>query len=160
MSIYSPRYKIILDSKVLKLYLIGSIDKNLIRRLCKDFVEEDFNELIAYIIYECEKIIVTPHILTEVSNFIRKATGKDYFKGIMEKTLDHIEYMKIKEISISKKELVKSDKKCLCAFGFTDAAIFNVLRKSSKYMKLVTTDDDFLAYCTNNKINGLKFPIT
>lgn len=151
----SPRkYNIILDTKVLKLFLIGLHDRRSIERCCKDYTEEDFNNLLCFLKTYGKKIVLTPHLLAEVSNFLESSGGN--FESIMEGVLDYIERMR--EIAISKKALIKDGKGCLCKFGFTDASMFSILEKSRDYTMLVTTDKPFLYYCFNNRIEAREFP--
>ncbi len=150
----SERYDIILDTEVLKLFLIGLYDTKSITRRCKDFNETDFNTLLSFLAAKGKKIIITPHLLAEVSNVLEKP--RDNFENVMENALEHMQ--KMREIPISKKNLIKDNKDCLCKFGFADASMFNILEKARKHTLVITTDKPFLYYCSNKTIDVRQFP--
>lgn len=154
----SEKYNIILDTKVLKLFLIGLYDMKAITKRCKDchFNEEHFNNLFAFINETGKRIIITPYLLAEVSNFLEKPSYG--YEELMVDTLKNIQNWKMKEIVHNKKKLIKNSEKCLCKFGFTDASMYSILDKSKEYTMLITTDEPFLLYCYNNNITVRQFP--
>ncbi|MGI8913603.1 MAG: PIN domain-containing protein [Chloroflexota bacterium] len=62
---------ILVDANVLILLFIGILDRSYIERFerTKSYTPEDFGALVQILQY-FQRIIVTPHILTEVSNFV------------------------------------------------------------------------------------------
>lgn len=152
----SEKYSIILDTKVLKLYLIGLYDRKSITKRCEDFNEENFNILFSFIEEKCKKIIITPHLLAETSNFLEKP--RNNYEIVMENVLENIQAVKMREIFYSMNKLIKNNKECLCKFGFADASMFNILEKSREHTMLITTDNDFLNYCYNKNIKVMYFP--
>lgn len=157
----TEKYSIILDTKVLKLLLIGLYDSKAISKRCEHcegFNEENFNILLSFIKTRCKKIIITPYLLAEVSNFLEKP--RDNYEVVMENALENIQKMKMREIFHNMKKLIESNKKCLCKFGFADASMFKILEESREYTMLITTDEDFLYYCYNNSIKVMQFPFS
>ena len=110
-----------IDTNLLLLLLVGSSDPSKIRT-CKitanqGFSETDFN-LLRDFVCRFQKLITTPHILTEVSNHAEKIKGVD--KGeFLTQFLSLIERMDERfEVAES---LAKTD--AFIRFGLTDAAI-------------------------------------
>lgn len=75
---------IMVDTNILLLFFIGAFDQNLIPRFkrTRQFTVEDYATLID-ILGPFDKIVATPHILTEVSNLsgqLREPARSEYFK--------------------------------------------------------------------------------
>ena len=68
---------ILIDTNILLMYFIGSYNKSLITsfKRTNKYVPEDY-ELLAHFIKLFTKIITTPNILTEVSNFLGNLENK------------------------------------------------------------------------------------
>lgn len=119
---------IVIDANVAILYIIGSLDP---QRTVRDkrtsmYNEDDFDRLSKFINVFRTKI-VTPHILTEISNLL----GKDLwlrkaFAGFIEISDERF---------IASKETVNNP--IFSSLGLTDAAIFDI----AKTNHLVVTDD-------------------
>lgn len=62
---------VLIDTNVLLLLIIGSYDQRLIARFNRtaDFTGEDF-DLLRLSLEQTRGVVVTPHVLTEVSNFL------------------------------------------------------------------------------------------
>jgi len=143
---------ILIDSNLLLLLFIGLYDQDLIARFkrTKKYVKEDFTTLTN--ILDCiDKIITTPHVLTEVSNLSGQLHGNvkfNYFKKI-EQLLD-LEL--VDEKHKTARDISKNQ--CFHKFGITDTGIIEIAK--GKY--LVITDDATLAYwLQSNKIDVINF---
>lgn len=119
---------ILIDTNLVLLYIVGSIDILRIREFSRTamFTGDDFYRVSKFIDYFDLKI-TTPHVLTEVSNFI----GNRQDLPILLKT--YIE--KSKEISLESSEVSKNN--AFLKFGLADTAIIDTAKNSY----LVFTDD-------------------
>jgi hypothetical protein len=70
---------LLLDTNVLLLLYVGLVDRAIISRFKRTqmFAPEDF-DMLRGIVARFEKIVTTPHILTEVSNLADRLTGQDH----------------------------------------------------------------------------------
>jgi hypothetical protein len=128
---YHPK-GILLDTNLLLLLFVGLLDSDLVnnfkRTKNQQFTEKDFL-LLAGIVKNFSKIVTTPHILTETSNFIFQLDGKK----------QQLALQIIAENIQSFKERSKESKKLVLAgeffnFGLTDTAILDLPPK--KYLVL------------------------
>jgi len=134
---------ILVDTNILLLYLVGSLDINLIRNFSRTamFTEKDFDFVSRFIDSFTVKI-TTPHILTEVSNLFGNRTDlhvilKGFLKLVDEKFLESIEV---------------ADTKPFLDFGLTDTAII----ETSKNSYLILTDDKpFFGYLLSKGIDAV-----
>ena len=115
------RRSLLIDTNLLLLLLVGSFDPSKIQT-CKitanrGFSERDFNPLRNFVC-RFQKLVTTPHILTEVSNHADKIKGVDKGKFLVQ-FLSLIE--KMDERSEAAELLAKTD--AFVRFGLTDAAI-------------------------------------
>ena len=132
---------IIIDTNLLVIYLVGLYRKELV----KDFVTssaylpEDF-EIVRALMhkYKFEKCIVTPHILTEVSNLtfdhFKQPGREEYVRraiGFIKASLEH---------DANKDQLINTHH--LPKLGFADSSIVEVAKKHGY---LVLTEDFLLA---------------
>lgn len=115
------RKGLLVDSNVLLLFLVGSLDPKRIGDFKitanQGFTEPDFDILRTFI-DNFHKIITTPHILTEVSNHAGKIKGAIH-QIIFQKLITLVE--RLEECAEPTKSLVKSD--AFIKFGLTDTAI-------------------------------------
>jgi hypothetical protein len=143
---------LLVDTNVLLLLLVGSINPKLITN-CKittnqGFDEADFNVLCAFV-GKFQKIVTTPHILTEVSNHADKIKGGDH-KKIFGQLISLIE--QFDEHAESTKILVKSD--AFIRFGLTDTAISSL---ASKNFLVLTVDLPLVGYLQGKKADVINF---
>ncbi len=134
---------IFVDTELLLLYFVGTIDLNLIRnfRRTAKFSEEDFF-LVSKFIELFEIQITSPHILTEVSNFFGNKTElhyflRDYLKLIEEKYLKSIEI---------------SEQAAFIDFGLADIAMAEISK--DKYL-IFTNDNSLFGYLINTGIDAV-----
>ena len=102
------------------------------------YTKEDF-ELLLKIIKPFKKIILTPHIIAELSNHIKNNANDrklHYYFSVILNYLNNKD--KVGECYIKFEEWQNKDIKLLCIFGFVDLSI-NELSKSKKIP--ILTDD-------------------
>ncbi|SNQ59842.1 PIN domain-containing protein [Candidatus Methanoperedens nitratireducens] len=108
---------IVIDTSPLLLLLMGLYDKNAINNF-KRLSEYDSNDYdLLYQFVAKRKIIVTPQVLSEVSNFADQL--KNRFSEFIEENRPNLE--KIDEKYITKAEILTSPE--VVKFGFTDTSI-------------------------------------
>lgn len=134
---------VLIDTNILLLFLVGSLDLNLIRgfKRTANFTENDF-DLISNFIKHFKLIITTPHVLTEVSDFIDNRQDLQLALKI------YIE--KMKEIYLESLELSK--KETFLKFGLADTSVTYAARDSY----LIFTDDRPLyEFLINSRIDAV-----
>ncbi len=136
---------ILIDTNLLILFLIGSIDPDFIPtfKRTKKYIKEDFYSILKIISY-FNSIVTTPNILTEVNNLSNSLTDKYRFEfyRIFSKAIILLdEHHIISKEMVGKVEFEK--------FGLTDSIIYYVT--SEKYLLL--TDDFPLSQYVRSK-NG------
>ena len=142
---------LLLDSNLLLLLLVGSFNSELIgnfkRTRASGFTVKDF-ELLKSIISRFEKILTTPHILTEVSNLstFSGMMQTDYFK--------HFGFciLNFDEKAVPSMEFCQKDN--FSKFGITDAAISHLARN---HYLVLTADFPLSNYLQSNKIDAINF---
>jgi len=134
---------ILIDTNILLLYLVGSLDINLIKNFSRTamFSEKDF-DFTSRFIDSFRVKITTPHILTEVSNLFGNKLDlhivlKEFTKLADEEFLESIKV---------------TENEAFTNFGLTDAAII----EASKNSYLIFTDDrPFFGYLVNKGIEAV-----
>src|SRR3970282_1626544 len=144
----SRKKPIITDTSPLLLLLIGSYDKNTIKnfkRLSK-YDSDDYDLLFQLV--ATRKVMVTPQVLAEVSNFAKELKNNpDTFSEIIKINKSLLE--KIYEKYIHKDNILASQE--LFKFGFTDASII-VAAKENDALRL-TDDFPLWGICKRNGLN-------
>lgn len=140
------RKGIFIDTNILVLYIVGTVNPRYIKRFNRgknDFDENDFI-LISEFIDSFETKITSPQILSEVSNFLDEKA--DFCLGLKA-------YIKLSEEKYIKSEdLTKSN--TFLKFGLADSSIVEV----SKDSYLVFTDErPLFGYLTNQGIDAVNF---
>jgi len=139
LRIHRP-FGILLDTNILLLYLIGSFNTDYIREFNRTamYDAEDFEWVIRYSSF-FEKVVITPHILTEVWHFVKKVRN-DYLSYFIESSVNAFEVFKEDYVD---KKLILQDKS-LQYVGVTDLSII-IASKTENYLVLT---DDLRAYAT------------
>ncbi len=135
---------IVIDTSPLLLLLMGLYDKNAINNFKRlsEYDSEDYDLLYQFVAKR--KIIVTPQVLSEVSNFADQLKNK--FPEFIEENRPILE--KIDEKYIPKIDILASQD--VVKFGFTDTSIILAAKENNA---LVLTDD--FPLCNICKRNGL-----
>ena len=131
--------ELLIDSNLLLLLIVGSFESSLLGRWKRlnMFTLEDF-DCIRKLVATCRTLLVTPHVLTEVSNLAnslphwQKAEWSDYFRRWI---LEGLQERQIRAIDV-----VQHD--AFSYFGITDAALFHL----SDNIYVVTLDAKLAAY--------------
>ncbi len=137
------RNGVLVDTNILLLYIVGSLDISLIRNFKRtaNFSEKDF-EIVSKFIDYFDLKITTPHVLTEVSDFIDNRQDLQYVLKV------HIE--NTKEIFLDSLELSKKD--TFLKFGLADTSV----TYSAKDSYLIFTDDRPLyGFLTNSQVDAV-----
>jgi len=141
---------LLLDSNLLLLYFIGLYDCNKIstfKRTTK-YTIEDFDRIFSIIEF-FDRVITTPHILTEISNLSGQLPDKirSHYFHIFAKQIKLLE-----EKPLPSKDLCDSE--CFRKFGLTDSGIVEISRDTY----LVITDDFPLSgYLQSRNIDVINF---
>jgi hypothetical protein len=151
ISLYKNKL-VILDTNILLVFLIGSINRQLIttfKRTNSKYCAEDF-DILNNLIGNFTKLTTTPNILTEVSNLGSQLSGdanKKFFECLS------IFIQKSTEKYIPSSEISKDAN--FIKFGITDRGILELSRTEC----LIITDDLKLsAYCRNSiNFNHLRY---
>src|SRR5579884_1086932 len=145
------RKGLLVDSNLLLLFLVGSFDSSLIEKFkrtrASGFTTDDF-ELLTRIMAQFEKIVTTPHILTEVSNL-------STFKGITK--MDYFQRFGISILSFDEQTVPSKNfchKAYFCAFGLKDAAIAHIAKNN--YLVL-TAEFALSNYLQKSGIDAINF---
>ena len=142
----------LIDSNLLLLLLIGSLNPSLIRKekitANQDFNEADFNQLRGFI-GQFQKLVTTPHILAEVSNHADKIKGPNHGK-FFQQFIALIE--QLDECSEASKSLAKAD--TFTRFGLTDTAISHLAKEN---VFVLTVDFPLSGYLQKKGVNAINF---
>ncbi|NES04643.1 MAG: hypothetical protein F6K22_18505 [Okeania sp. SIO2F4] len=144
------RKGVIVDTNILLLLFVGSVNKKRIYKFnrTEQFSPKDYDFLVEIISY-FSKIVVTPNILTEVSNFINQLSEPERSQALeyLAKALT-----KWDEFYVESSTATQVDK--FTKFGLTDSGIISLAQ--GKY--LVLTDDFKLAnYLEKIEIDTVNF---
>ncbi|CAN5841553.1 PIN domain-containing protein [soil metagenome] len=134
---------VLIDTNILLLYLVGSLDLNMIRgfKRTANFTENDFN-LISNFIKQFNLKITTPHVLTEVSDFI---DNRQNLQAVLKIFIEHTKEIFIESVELSKKDT-------FFKFGLADTSV----TYSAKDSYLIFTDDRPLyGFLINSQIDAV-----
>lgn len=133
---------LIVDTNVMLLFIVGKYDLDYIENFpfkrTARYSKEDFEKL-RNVFSHFKKIIITPHILTELFHLSKKAHGykiEEYFNVFISILLQ------FNEINVDKNIILKTPN--LHKFGITDLAILSLAR-----------DKRYLVFTDDNKLSGL-----
>ena len=143
---------ILVDTSLLLLIYVGLHDPAQIERFnrTKEFTRKDF-EYVRSFVDQFERVIVTPHIFTEVSNFLGQLSGrtKDECFALL---AQHVALATTCEHSPSAESL--ADKEAFIRFGITDTSIVEVA--AEPYLVL-TTDYKLNGYLVSKGLASLNY---
>jgi hypothetical protein len=143
---------IILDTGVLILFFVGKYNVSWIKdlKLTNTYTEEDFH-LVEKIVKPFRKIIITPHVLAELSNHFKNSKIEnaklhqyfcllaDYLRNKEKTQENHLEFCSWKDQTIPR----------LCMFGFVDMGMYELSK--IQRLPLLTDDLDFHAYAKSKR---------
>jgi hypothetical protein len=134
-----------LDTNILLLYIIGSLDKSLIRNTKSTamFDARDYEKIKVFIDYFDIKV-TSPHVLTEVSDLLGESSN--YQKLL--KTFINFSIEKYKTSA----EIAEN--KSFSKFGLADSAILEISKGSHL---IFTADNRFYGYLNSIGVDALNF---
>ncbi len=142
--------KIIIDTNLLVLLVIGLTDRKLIEKhkRTKKFEIEDF-KLLTNILSGYDEIVVTPHILTETSNLVSQIGNPNLtaIRRTFSKLFSTQNERYEPSIEIGKHE-------SFVRLGLTDCAILNLVKEK---IPLITVDLDLYLSASNINHETLNF---
>ena len=143
---------LLVDTNVLLLLLVGSIDPNIISRFKitanQGFTGTDY-ELLRTLIGNFQKVVTTPHILAEVSNQADKFKSENH-QRIFSRFISLIDLLE--EHFEPAKALAGSD--AFVRFGLTDTAISMV---AAKRFLVLTVDLPLAGYLKKKGVDAINF---
>ncbi|MEH2452124.1 PIN domain-containing protein [Nostoc sp.] len=144
---------ILIDTNILLLYFVGTVNRERITRFnrTQQFIPEDY-DLLLRIIGRFRKLVTTPNILTEVSNFVDKLVEPERSQCFAIFALFAQNVDILNECYVKSLDAVNTEK--FFKFGLTDSGILTL----SKGKYLVLTDDFKLAnYLLSVKVDVINF---
>jgi len=147
--------KIILDTNLLLLLLVGGCDKNFLNQhACTEkYTGIDHDLLINIFRFFDPTIVITPHILTEFSNLSRRDIKEPRIQHFIATVRDRLKNYKEEQVSLGR--LLNTKVSVLALYGFADMSIIEVAKKIDA---VVLTDDISLAlYADSFHIPSIKF---
>ena len=147
--------KIILDTNLLLLLLIGACDKNFLSQCActNKYTNDDHNLLLKIFRFFETQIIITPHIIAEFSNISIRDIKEPKIHYYLKTVLDRLKNYKEEYISLERLLGVKVE--ILAKYGFSDLSIIEVAKKIDA---VILTDDMSLAlYADTCRIPSIKF---
>ena len=146
------RKGIIVDTGPLILLLAGyynydSIGKS---KLTAEFIKRDFDILTSFL-SKFRKIIVTPHVLSEVSNLINTRVHKSDFADFIEKIIENLS--DFKEVYVQKDEIISREE--LKKVGITDTGILLACERDNNL--ILTKDFRFKGLCISKGLPVIHF---
>lgn len=143
---------ILIDTNILLILFVGIVNPNRIPQFhrTKKFIPEDY-KLLSALLKSFSKIVVTPNILTEVSNLIGNSNLKDPELSLCFNAISQA-VNQLDEFYIESKTATQVEQ--FTKYGLTDCGIISVARDSY----LVLTDDFKLAgYLKKIGIDSINF---
>lgn len=149
---------VIIDTQVLLLLLIGDFDQSLIGKCntLSDYDIEDYKKLKQILSYfKSRKIVITPHILAEISNLSRQTFVKKS-KRLYEYFYSLIEFLKsVKENNQPMNSFMNMEVHIISDYGFTDLGILEIAKCSDNKLAILTDDIELNAY-SSGKVPVIK----
>lgn len=139
-----------MDANLLLLYFVGTYERDRIERFKKTsmFTAEDY-DLLASMLDFFERVVTTPHVLTEVSNLAATLSGS-VKRGVFEIFSRGMELMDERQVPADQ----LAAKRSFVRFGITDSAIEACGRQN---LLVVTVDWPLYQYLTHSGIAALNF---
>jgi hypothetical protein len=141
---------LLVDTNLLLLWLIGHVDKSQIEKFKRTsaYTEDDF-ELLAVLIACYQSIVVTPHVLTEVSNLIGNLNGRlrnDALLALGAMVPTFVEEFASSNMTVKRPLFLR--------LGLTDAAIEGV---TARPLTVLTDDLDLYVALSRTSIRAFNF---
>ncbi len=146
------RKGIIVDTGPLVLLLAGYYNYDLIgkSKLTAEFTKGDFDILTSFL-SKFRKIIVTPHVLAELSNLINTRVNKSDFADFIERIIEKLS--DFKEAYVQKDEIISREE--LKKVGITDTGILLACERDNNL--ILTKDFQFKGLCISKGLPVIHF---
>ena len=148
IELYIYKYRpdgLIIDTNLLILFLVGKFDESFIEK-CKlvkgDYCIRDYN-ILCQIIKRFKKIVITPHIITELSNLSKKEFRDQSLLSYFSVFINLCKKSFFEENNVYLKDILEIDLVIVADFGFTDVAIYQLSKKGN--FAVITSDGKFSA---------------
>jgi len=145
---------VILDTKIFVLFIIGTIDKEYICKFLKtkEFSKKDYG-LIMEKISIFNRIVITPHILTEFSHLtIEQKSFRDDYKKIIKQFLIQLQKNNLQEINISIQQIALNNG--IYYLGVADVSLMELCDDESA---IITSDGPLADRLRMENKNVFKF---
>ena len=139
--------KLILDTNLLLLLLIGACDKSLLSLCqCTDkYTGEDYDLLLKLLYFFESKIVITPHVLAEFSNISRRDIKEPKIDYYLTTVINRLKCYREENVSLDR--LLEMGVKVAVLFGFPDMSIIEATKKADA---VILTDDIGLGEYANS----------
>lgn len=161
VELYIYKYRpdgLIIDTNLLILFLVGKFDESFIEKceLLKGYYcIKDYN-LLCQIIKRFKKIVITPHIITELSNLSKKEFRDQSLLSYFSVFINLCKESFLEENNVNLKDILEVDLVIVADFGFTDVAIYQLSKNGN--FAVITSDGRFSARF-NKEIPIIEFNI-
>jgi len=146
---------IVVDANILLLLLVGDLSSTLIERFkptASHFLAADHGRLREALV-GVGPLVVTPHIMTEVSNLLGKTTT-DTTRALRSLLVQMIAAFNIQEISVRDILATEEGRDVFCTFGLTDAGVVYLADRG--YLAL-TIDFPLSLYIQSKKLEAFNY---
>lgn len=139
--------KLILDTNLLLLLLIGACDKSFLEKCTctKKYTHEDYELLVKILRFFGSEIVITPHILAEFSDLSMRDIKEPKIHYYLATVIDKLKNYKEEHVSLER--LLNTKVKILAMLGFPDMSI---IEASKKIDAVILTDDMRLGLYANS----------
>ena len=147
--------KLIIDTNLLLLLLVGACDKNFLQSCdcTRKYTGNDYDLLLKILRFFESEIIITPHILAEFSNFFRRDIKEPKIHYYLTTVMDRLKNYKEEHISLER--LLGTKVNILVMLGFPDMSIIEAAKKIDA---VILTDDVGLSvYADSSQIPNIRF---
>lgn len=147
--------KIILDTNLLLLLLVGLCDKKFLSQhgCTEKYTDIDHEILIKIFKYFDPIIVITPHILAEFSNLSKRDIKEPRIHYYIATVINSLKNYQEEQVSLER--LLSTKVSTIALYGFTDISIIEAAKKIDA---VILTDDIGLAlYADTSRIPSIKF---
>ena len=147
--------KLILDTNLLLLLLIGACDKNFLQscNCTRKYTGDGYDLLLKILRFFESEIIITPHVLAEFSNFFMRDIKEPKIHYYLTTVIDRLKNYKEEHISLER--LLCTKVSILVLLGFPDMSIIEAAKKIDG---VILTDDISLSlYADSCQIANIRF---
>jgi len=143
------RLGLFIDTGPLLVLIVGRCRPSELQHIGK-YNEEDYKILLSFL-RKFQRIVITPYILSELSNLVHSRLAESYFKEVILECVSRLK--SFEEQQIKKGEIL--NKKEAQWLGFTDVSVMI----SSEIQKLLVLTEDALLIteCSNSGIDVIDF---